>query len=174
MQKLAVVYFPNINLDELNNFRQKYDPKWNVIKPHVTVVFPISDITEELLLQHINKITRRIKSFPINLSGLTKSFDDYLFLQIQHGSDEIVSLHDKLYSGILIPYLQKDIPFTPHITLGYFRAENNDFKKDSYEKAYLEGRGMDINLNCNFDNITLIKGDGLSPVKVIKTFNLSS
>ena len=122
MQKLAVVYFPSIDLDEINNFRQKYDPNWNIIRPHITLVSPISDISEKLLFQHIETIIKELKSFPINLNGLTKSFDNYLFLQVKKGKEEITQLHDKLYSGMFASYLQSDISFSPHITLSYFGA----------------------------------------------------
>lgn len=173
MQRLAVVYFPSINLDELNEFRQKYDPKWKIIKPHITLVIPLSNISEELLLQHLETITKEMKSFYISLNGLTKSFDNYLFLQVKQGNEKVIRLHEKLYSGILALHLRKDIIFSPHITLGYFGINNNVFNKKLYEKAYDEVKKMNLNINCKVDNLTFIKGDGFSPVTIIKTFHLN-
>lgn len=169
----AVVYFPNANLDKINDFRKKYNHKdWEIIQPHLTIVFPINDISADLLQQHIESVANKLKSFPIHLNGLTKSFDDYLFLEAKEGNDEIIKLHSQLYSGMLASYLRADIPFSPHLTLGHFRTENDDFDKESYDKAYTEASGMNLNINCNFDNINLIRGDGLSPVQIIKTFKL--
>ena len=101
-----------------------------------------------------------------------KSFDDYLFLQVKDGNKEIINLRDKLYSGIFAPYVQTDIPFVPHITLGYFRTVDNEFDKELYNKACLEAEDMDINIHDCFDNVAFIKGDGLSPARIIKTFSL--
>lgn len=172
MQQYAIVYFPNIALDTLNNFREKYDPSWKIIKPHITLVSPFSDISEEAIIAHVNTITKEIKSFPIVLSGLIKSFDHYLFLQVEEGNEKINNVHKKLYTGILAPQLQTTIPFVPHITLGYFGSENNGFNQKLYVTAYKEAEGMKLDLQCNFDNVTLIKGDGVSPAKIIKEFNL--
>ncbi len=173
MQQLAVVYFPKINSNAIDKFRRKYDPGWKIIPPHITIVFPVSDISENQLAEHVERISKEVKPFPIVLSGLIKSFDDYLFLQVKEGDEEIVNLHEKLYSGILAPYLQTDIPFSPHITLGYFGKENNVFNKELFEKGYGEAERMNIHITSNFDNISLIKGDGLTPAKIIKTFHLN-
>lgn len=171
---LAAVYFPDINLDKINYFRKKYNPEdWTIIQPHLTITFPINDIPEKLLQQHIESVTKKLKSFPICLNGLTKSFDDYLFLEVKEGNEEIIKLRNQLYSGILAPYLKADIPFSPHLTLGHFRTENNDFDRQLYEKAYAEARDMELNINCNFDNLALVKGDEISQVKIIKTFKFN-
>lgn len=45
--KRAVVLFPKFNnIDTINNIREKYDPLYNYIAPHITIVFPFeSDLT---------------------------------------------------------------------------------------------------------------------------------
>jgi 2'-5' RNA ligase len=35
------------------------------------------------------------------------------------GFSQIVRLHDQLYGSILAPHLRLDLPFIPHITVGY-------------------------------------------------------
>lgn len=173
MQKLAAVYFPNTDSSKIDDFRKKYDPNWNTINSHITLVSPLDDIPEDQLCGLIGSIVNCVRSFPIRLSGLTKSFDNYLFLLVKEGDKSIIALHDKLYSGILAPYLRGDILFIPHITLGYFGTKNNNSNGQIFEKAYAEAKEMDININCIFDNVNLVKGDGLTPATIIKTFNLS-
>ena len=34
--------------------------------------------------------------------------------------NEILRLHDRLYSGLLEQYLRKDLPYKPHLTVGRF------------------------------------------------------
>jgi len=169
VQSLAVVYFPNINSSKINNFRRKYDPNWKIIPPHITLVSPLSDIPEDQLLKHVEEVIRYLKAFPINLAGLTKSFDDYLFLLVKEGNDEIMSLHDKLYSGMLVNNLPKDVTFVPHLTLGYFRKDNH-FHQELFERTLEEAGELDI--SCIFDSVTIIKGDELTPAKIIRTFKL--
>ena len=173
MERLAIVYFPGINLEAINKFRQKHDPNWAIIKPHITLVFPISGISEEQLVNHLEPLTKEVKPFPISLNGLIKSFDNYLFLQVKEGYQEIIELHDKLYTEMPVLCLRDDIQFIPHITLGYFGAEDNEFNKELYNKAYTEAVKMKININCIFNNLTLIKGDEAFPAKVVKSFNLT-
>ncbi len=172
MQQYAVVFFPKIDVEEIQGFREKYDLQYNVIPPHITLVFPFSGISEEQIVKHIDRVIKHIKSFQIRLNGLEKSFDDYLFLRVKGGDEEIINLHDKLYSVILVPHLRTDIPFVPHVTLGYFRTADDKFDRGLYEKAYVEALEKDINILDNFDNVTLIKGDGLSPATIIQTFKL--
>ena len=39
--------------------------------------------------------------FNIVLKGVTGSEEEYLFLNVKVGNDQIIELHDKLYSGLL-------------------------------------------------------------------------
>ena len=172
MQYYAVVYFPEIQLDQINTFRKKYDPQHKVIAPHITLIFPFSRILEKVIVQHLQTVTKDIQPFKISLSGLTKSFDDYLFLLIENGKNGVDNLHDTLYSGILAGQLQRDIPFIPHITLGYFRSENDHFNDVLFETAKKEAEVMNLNFNTTLNSISLIRGDGISPAEVVKTFHL--
>jgi len=173
MQKLAVVYFPSQNFEDINQFRQKYDPNWYIIPPHITIVSPLTDIPEDLLLQHITKTVKKIKPFTIHLNKIAKSFDnDYLFLLVSKNNQKIIDLYNKLYSGLFKSSLQDNIPFIPHITLGYFGVEDNHCNSKLYEIANNEIKKMNIDIYCNFDSLTLIQGDEVSPAKIIKIFTL--
>lgn len=173
MQKLAVVYFLNINSDEIENFRKRYDPSWNIIPLHITIVSPIPNISEIKFIDHIESITTQVEPFPIHLTGLTKSFDHYLFLQIKEGNEKIIKLHEHLYTGILNTYLETEIPFAPHITLGYFGTKDGNLDNEKYNRALSEAEKLHLDLTCNFDSVTLIKGDGVSPAVNIKKFLLN-
>ena len=168
MQKYAVVYFPKTNLDKVNSFREKYDINWQIVPPHITIVSPISEFSEDKLIEHIEKVTKDIKSFRIQLRGLVKTHDNCLFLMVKEGNEKIVALHDKLYSGILNLYMPIDFPFAPHITLGDF-AKTDD---KSLTKAYSEAQDLNFCITCDFDSVALIKGDGLSPSIIVKTITL--
>lgn len=172
MQKFAVVFFPTIHIDTIDTFRAKYDAHWHIIPPHITIVSPISDISENQFIEHIEMITKDVKSFSIQLTGLSKSFDDYLFLQVKEGHEEIVNLHDKLYSEILAASIPTDFSFDPHITLGFFRTKDNTFDDALFTRAFTEAQDFNIDITCDFDAVSLIKGDGLSPAIVVKKIAL--
>lgn len=172
MQALAVVHFPKINSDKIDHLRKNYDPKWHIIPPHITIISPVSDISENQLIEHVENSINDVKPFSIHFTGLMKSFDDYLFLLVKEGSEKIVGLHNKLYSGILTPYIPTNFPFVPHITLGCFRTSEDKFNNELYAKAYAEAQDLNFDITCTFDVLSVIKGDGVSPAKTIKTINL--
>ncbi|HSW96494.1 MAG TPA: 2'-5' RNA ligase family protein [Candidatus Saccharimonadales bacterium] len=169
-QQHAIVYFPKIDVKTLTTFREKYDPKWQIIAPHITLVYPVSGIPEKVLITHIETVTKEIHSFPIVLGGLMKSFDHCLFLLVKEGNENILHVCEKLYSGILLPYAHTTIPFIPHITIGYFGREDDSLHETLYKQAFEEAEKMNIQLSARFDRITLIKGDGITPATIIKTF----
>lgn len=168
----AVVNFPTVFLSNINVIRERYDPTWNIIQPHITLVSPFSNLSEYQVIEHLDLVTRTEKAFQIHLNGLTNSFDDYLFLLVKEGKQEVVKLHDKLYSGILALYLRNDLSFVPHLTLGHFRSKDNTFDKDLYEKAYAEVNNMNIDMTYVLNSISLIQGDGQSPSSIVRSFNL--
>jgi len=171
MERQAVVYFPNINTDKINVFREKYDPQYRIIRPHITLVFPISGISEEQVIEHLNIITTKsIKPFQIEFKGLIRSFDDYLFLLVEKGNEEIIRVHNLLYSGALASQPRNDIRFIPHITLGAFQTTDGQFNTTVYEQAFAEAEELNTGITCNFDDVSLIKGDGISPAKLVKSF----
>jgi 2'-5' RNA ligase len=172
MRKLAVVHVPNFDTKDIDAFRKKYDSGWKIIPPHITIVSPLSEISEEQLVKHIASQVKGIKAFPIRLHGLIRTFDDCLFLHVQEGTEQIIELHNKLYSGILAPYVPTEYPFEPHITLGSFRSKEDIFDAKLFASAYAEAEEMNIDATSLFDNISLITGDGLNPAIIIKTIAL--
>lgn len=168
MQMLAVVYFPKTNLDKINSFRKKYDLNWQIIPPHITIVSPVPNIPEKQLIEHVESAMKNINTFSIQLTGLTKTSDGCLFLIVKEGSEKIVTLHDELYSEILNPYLPTDYPFVPHITLADFTQTDDKL----FTQAYSEAQNLNFNFTCEFDALSIIKGDGLTPTSIIRTITL--
>ncbi|MGL4762257.1 MAG: 2'-5' RNA ligase family protein [Sarcina sp.] len=119
--KRAIILFPTFNnTNIIETIRKKYDPLANYIDPHITIVFPFdSNISENDLKLHFNKVLKGIKKFNIKLKDFTGDFrDGYLFLNVKKGNDNIIQLHDKLYSGILDKFLSRRVTYCPHLTVG--------------------------------------------------------
>ena len=62
--------------------------------------------------------TRGCIPFSLVLQGVTGATDNYLFLNVKVGNDEIIALRDKLYSGLLKRYVNRTITYIPHLTVG--------------------------------------------------------
>lgn len=119
--KRAVILFPKFNnIDSINDIRKKYDPLANYIGPHISIVFPFeSDLTINELKEHFTESLKGIKKFNIMLNNITGDYrDGYLFLNVKKGNDNIIELHDKLYSGLLEKFIFRKVTYCPHLTVG--------------------------------------------------------
>lgn len=110
----ALIHYPEINTEQINRLRSKYDPQFNLIEPHITIVFPVlGPVNEHLLITHIEGMLRDSQPFPVHLNGLGRSWDDYLFLLLREGREEVMRLHEAMYTGILTPYREPSIFLAP-------------------------------------------------------------
>ena len=120
MTNRSILIFPKFdNCEPIDCLREKYDPLYSCIEPHITLVFPfLSDVSKVDLIQHIETVLRNFEAFNLVARGITGTPDGYIFLDVKQGNDKLIELHDKLYQGILKPHLYRFIPYTPHITVG--------------------------------------------------------
>ena len=164
----CVIHYPKIDSTKIEELRRNYDPTYEHIKAHITLVFPIKtdDIGKEDLERHIEEIIAEQSSFDIKLAEFEKSWDNWLLLGLEKGRNQIVTLHDELYSGILKPFWRKDLPFSPHISLGQFNEKGTNyslknpeavaFDNELYEKALKEAEEAKLVYETTFDKVTLI------------------
>lgn len=181
----CLICYPKIDTTNIELFRKKYDPAFDHIKAHMTFVFPIntSKIEKEVLVKHIQNITDQSPSFEISLDGFEKSWDHYLFLNITKGRENFAELHDKLYTDVLDPFLRKDLPFSPHLTLGHFIPKNAEYKisdpkevafdETTYNDAIEEFKKLDMSYMTKIDCLTLITlNDDFSEIIDAEEFKL--
>ena len=149
----AVVHYPNVDTRHINRLRKKYDPQFNLIEPHITLMFPVPEsVGEEKLVHHLHTLLSGLEPFRITLRGLRKSWDQYLFLSVQEGENKLIDLHDKIYTGTVADYRKEEIPFVPHVTLGSF-AENVNECADAFEEA----NRLNLDYECVLDKLDLLK-----------------
>lgn len=163
-----------INSSEIDKFRKKFDPKVNVIAPHITLVFPLPNtITEKKLLAHVQKAISDAKPFNVCMEGIAKTHDHYLYLTIKEGSIEIESLHDQLYSGLLEPFLRKDLPYIPHCTVGYVGMNDGTLDEIKYEVAKIEAEKFSFRCDFMCNTVTILGIENTNTQRVlVKTFHL--
>jgi len=127
MPRLLTVCYPEIAPRArafVSEFRRRYDaPRHERIQAHFTIVFGCTALGLDEYTSHVAAVAKA--SRPINFSckyAMLGNDDQsevaYVFLVPDEGNAEISLLHDRLYTGLLRPYLRLDLPYIPHITIG--------------------------------------------------------
>ena len=151
----AVVHYPDIDTTRINQFRQKYDPQFRLIEPHITLVFPIPDLfCEWNFVHHVESVLKNLRPFPFRLQGMQRSCDDYLFLLVEEGNVDISNLHVELYTGVLASYQRDDLAYVPHLTLGSFSGA-----ADTYFEALEWAEQLELDFHCKLDRLHIVKVD---------------
>ena len=123
------------------DLRRRYDPLAELVRPHITLVFPFdSDISDQELRAHVGACVRNIAPFRAVLTQVTGHEEEYLFLNVKHGNDDLVALHDLLYGGPLAQYLSTEHTFLPHMTVGMIED------KQEWRKALQVASALSIRL----------------------------
>ena len=163
----AIHIFPKFNNSGiLDAYRKKYDPLYGLINIHITLVFPFkSKLTDGDIKEHIQSVLLGVEPFKISLHGFSKSPDGYIFLNIIDGFDKLVSLNDKLYSGILSNFRNKEIKYTPHITIGKIE------KEEELDSVLLELNSLNLffkeNITTIYTEIIDSKGNSIVESKFL-------
>jgi 2'-5' RNA ligase len=165
----AVVHYPNLDIQRINQFRRRYDPQVDLIEPHITLMFPVPEsIGETNLVNHLETILRGRQAFPIHLQGLQRSGDNYLFLMIQEGKADIIGLHDEIYTCVLANYRKEELPYLPHLTLGVFANDAGE-----YTEALAAAQRLDFDYRSVLDKLHLLRiNDDLTRIVWSKEFSL--
>lgn len=120
--------FPEFeNIGVIDMMRKKYDPLANLVRPHITLVFPFeSDISNDEISDILEKRLYNFKSFILTLQGISKvadSYGNYLFLNIIEGQQEIIDIHNILYENEFSKW-NLGLQYAPHMTIGKLDNEN--------------------------------------------------
>jgi len=126
--QLLIVSYPELAQEDaewLVSLRERHrELGHSVLPPHFTLVFPLSGMSKSTLARHIKErvVSSSRVQFALRSSILVKddSSDNYFVMLVpDEGFSSIVKLHDRLYTDVLASALRLDIPFIPHVTIGY-------------------------------------------------------
>jgi 2'-5' RNA ligase len=107
---------PEVDAD-LADLRRRFDPQFNAVPSHLTLVFP-HRVGSDPLLRHVESIARVHPPFRVRLAGFAGSQNAWLFARVTRGNDDLVALHDDLYTGMLATALDRTSIYVPHVTVG--------------------------------------------------------
>ena len=122
MSLRTIMIFPEFdNMDVIDRIRAKHDPLAELVRPHVTLVFPFeSDISNEKLEEILESRLHGLKSFELVLGNISKcedTFGNYLFLNVLKGSEELSKINSVLYDNEFKEY-DLGLTYVPHMTIG--------------------------------------------------------
>jgi 2'-5' RNA ligase len=120
LMRYAIVVFPETDASAtVEALRRRFDPLATMIPAHVTLVFPFEGtVASTDLRSHVEQAVADVHAFEVRLAGVSTAEDEYIFLGLEVGGDDIVALHERLYTGSLAQHLSRDHVYRPHITLG--------------------------------------------------------
>lgn len=162
--------------EPIGSFRQAHYPTAHLLGPHLTLVFPVpAVIGGDAFREHVRGIVSRTPAFDLRLRGLDKTWDHWLFLAVAEGLDEVIALHDALYTGILSPHLWAEQPYVPHVGLGHFAQERDThdplelreraFDRVRFDEARREAEALQLDYIGRFDSVSIFGLDeGLTHV----------
>jgi 2'-5' RNA ligase len=107
---------PDVDAD-LADVRRSFDPQFNSMPSHLTLVFP-HRVRSDALLRHVNTVAAAHRPIRVQLAGFAGSQNAWLFARVTRGNDDLIALHDHLYTGTLAAALDRTSIFVPHVTVG--------------------------------------------------------
>ncbi len=117
---IGVVLFPSKRVQDFaNSYRKRYDSKYALITPHITLRerMEVDETELDHIVTELNRIASETKPVNLHIQG-ARSFhptNNVLFLKVMP-TDELEQLHRALHTGPLAHNPKYD--FLPHITIG--------------------------------------------------------
>jgi 2'-5' RNA ligase len=105
----------------VESIRAAHDPQHALIPAHFTLVFP-TPASPASVIPEVEKSVLGQRSFSVSFTRSATHREvamqvSYVFLLPSSGGDQIGSLHDRLYRDALRPYLRRETPYVPHVTI---------------------------------------------------------
>jgi 2'-5' RNA ligase len=126
MTNRALVIFPEMDTEAIERFRDRWDPLGRGEVPaHLTIAFPFEwPGTADDLAERLAPVVAVQPAFAFRLTSLEVWADEYLFLLLGEGHEQVRRLHEAVYR-LEIPGMHLTGPFEPHLTVGRCPAESD-------------------------------------------------
>src|SRR5690625_2640397 len=124
--KYGIAIFPSKHIqDEANALRKRYDPRYDLIPPHITLksAFKADDALRDEIIRELEIIAERTKPFTIYMNKV-RTFapvTNTIYFKVEP-TPELTKLHEQMHSGIFPQ--DKEYNFVPHITIAQQLAED--------------------------------------------------
>jgi 2'-5' RNA ligase len=111
----------------IEQVRREFDPAYEKVKPHITLVFPFSSVFTSMQVRDaVVSCMAGISPFCLTLSDVIVK-GSFLFLLPVEGKDIVIKMFRSLYNGLFSPYIPHILlqeEFIPHMTIGTCTEES--------------------------------------------------
>ncbi len=120
LPRRGIVWFPPFPPDSpIEPFRHDHDPLGATLPAHVWLVFPFpTNLTPVQIAAHVRRVVANWPALSATFRDVEGILDEFVVLMVRERSESLVALHDKLYQGVLKPFLRPELTYAPHLTLG--------------------------------------------------------
>lgn len=128
----GIVIFPSKEIqDEANAYRKRYDPKYSLIPPHITLkyYFEMDLDTRDNIVTELKKIANETEPFKININKVStfQPVTNTIYFKVEP-NQELTTLNEKMHSGKFSS--EREHAFIPHITIA------QDLMEQEYSDVY--------------------------------------
>jgi len=114
----------------IEEIRRRHDPQADLVPAHFTLVFPCEASERTGVMAHAVAVASTAPAIDFRLASAVVVRDafaprSHVFLVPDRGAAAIMALHDRLYDGPLEPFLRRDIPYAPHVTVAATDSEGD-------------------------------------------------
>jgi 2'-5' RNA ligase len=130
LPRRGIVWLPAFPADApIESFRRDHDPLHAALPAHVWLVFPFAtNLTSVQIAAHVRRVIANWPAMSATFRDVESILEDFVILMVRERADALTALHDKLYQGVLKPFLRTELTYTPHLTLG--RVAGNPQRAD--------------------------------------------
>lgn len=137
--KYGIAIFPSKTVqDQANALRKRYDPRYSLIPPHITLKYPFETDPEQVdeVVQALHQIAGNVDPFYIHINKVStfEPITNTIYLKIEP-VEQLKTLNEQLQQGILGNNQTQS--FVPHITIAQ-DLEHDEFS-DIVGRLKMEG-----------------------------------
>src|SRR5690606_32293840 len=150
--KYGIVIFPPKYIqDEANSYRKRYDPKYSLIPPHITLkeAFDMDEKEMDKLIPELKRIANVTNPFSIEIRKVSTFFPvtNTIYFKVEP-NDELMNLQKQFHEGKFENNMSH--PFVPHITI----AQN--LRDDEYSDVFGTLKMNQFNFEATIDRFQLL------------------
>lgn len=152
MIKYGIAIFPSKPIqDEANAYRKRYDPKYALVPPHITLkeAFQADEDTMKELVDELKRIANTMDPFTIDITkvGSFAPVTNTIYLKVET-IKQLIDLFDKMHEGKFPQNMEHT--FVPHITIGQKLSDGE------YSDVYGSLKMKDVTLQDQIDRFQLL------------------
>lgn len=149
--KYGIVIFPSKDVqDEANALRKRYDPRYSLIPPHITLkeAFEMDVPLRDRIVEELNDIAAETEPFNVQIDKVStfSPVTNTIYFKV-NSTPALTTLHEKMHSG-KFP-VNREHAFVPHITIA------QELMEEEYHDVFGSLKLKEVSLEDKVDRMQL-------------------